>query len=94
MSKGGFHPESRLGQDLAEIQIGAGVYGQLDDREDVLIERLLTWLRGIFVAAPIHLSELERWERSWRAADHNADASVMELGVLAQEAQVFLGAVG
>lgn len=77
---------SRAAQDVAEIQVGVGVYGPLDTREDQLVERLLTWLRSIFVAAPARLNDLDRWEKAWRSADRNADRSVLELGELASEA--------
>lgn len=92
MSKGGFHPDSRAQQNLAEIQVGAAVYGHLDQTEDQLVERLLSWLYALFAAMPARLAEVQRWEQSWRAADQRADCSVLELRELAVETSGLLGA--
>jgi len=93
MMKGGFHPESRLGQGLAEIQVGAVVYGQLDRAEDALVDDLLTRLRTWLANSPWHIAELEGWEQRWRSADRIADQSVIEIGAVAVQAGGYLGAV-
>lgn len=92
MTKGGFHPQSRLEQDLVEIQVGAGVYLHLDEREDQLVENLLSWLRQLLGHVDHVVAQLERWEQAWRAADRNADQSVTELGDLALQATGYLTA--
>jgi hypothetical protein len=84
--KGGFRPLTRAIQDMGEIEVGVGVYGHLDAKEDTLVEMLLRGLRAFFAAAPQRLAELEQWEERWRAADRNADQSVLELRDLAAEA--------
>lgn len=88
--KGGFRAESRVAQDLAEVVVGAGVYAELDTREDQHVERLLTWLNTLFAAMPGRLAEIQRWEQTWRAADSRADRSVLELRDLAVEASGLL----
>lgn len=86
MTRGGFRKEARVDQGLAEIQVGVGVYEQLDVREDSLVEALLKWARATFANAPARLADLNGWEQRWRSADRDADQSVAELGDIAVEA--------
>lgn len=90
MSKGGFRPIARAAQDMGEIEVGVGVYAQLDAKEDSLVELLLKGLRAFFAPAPARLAELDLWEQRWRSADRNADQSVVELRDLAVEASRLL----
>lgn len=90
MTKGGYRPQARLEQDLAEIQVGSAVYLQLDAHEDQLIDSLLAWLRGVFARMPSLQAQLDHWEKAWHAADRSADVSVRELGELAIQANGYL----
>lgn len=93
MAKGGFHPLARAEQGLAEIQVGAVVYAQLDAKEDSDVEALLRFSRGVCERfAPSWLPALDRWEQRWRSADRDADLSVSELRSLAAETSAILGA--
>jgi hypothetical protein len=87
---GGYHPLSRIEQDLAELQIGAVVYEHLDQIEDGLVIDGLAYFRSVAVNSPQLRAAADQLEAQGRAADLQADRSVRELRELAAEASAKL----
>jgi hypothetical protein len=102
MSRGGFHPDSRLAQCVAEVVADAGIYARNDAEEDGVIERFAR-ANGVFVEAVAARARATADERlagiaaaqramnaalfaEWREHDARADRGVAEMGATARSA--------